>query len=648
MYESRFGITSPPFQLGPDPKFYFESGAHRRAIDQLRTGLLADSGFVVLSGEIGAGKTSLVRRLAADLGASMRVAQIASTQLDAQELLIAVALALGDTTPPEGEGVEARLSALHRHLRRLDRLETRALLVIDEAQHLGVDALQCLLRVVVPGSVRPLPLKVCLVGQPELANRLEAATLHELRTWTLASAYLEGLAPEETGQYIEHRLRLAGWNGVPHFDPAAHVEIHRATRGIPRLINRLCNRLLLSRLLGGEPLIDAEVVRETAQAIQEEMGGVPAAVPEAARPRLEPRPPRDGLPDLAAGALWCVADGRGDHVKALVLMRALQDLSGAPPACLVRTRDNDALTLCRALYGESVPPHGRLADDTLGEPTALAQALTRLHPRAVVAFGGGASAQACIAAARAQGIAAFHVDAAVADKPPEGGLEAMADVHFCSDALACEELQALGMPADRILQPGSMLADGLRAVLTGGTPAWPAGIPRPEGQYALAAWGHPDNTAERQVLADILAIVRDISRDVPVLWLLDPPLASQLTRYRLNQALAGERVTVAPPQAYASYVGMLANATCVLTDSWSIQDEAMALNVPCLTFGRVLERPITSELGANTPIGLNRPLATRWLWDCLFNGGRRVELPEGWDGRAAERVAARIVDRLQP
>jgi general secretion pathway protein A len=646
MYESRFGITSPPFQLGPDPKFYFESGAHRRALEQLRTGLLADSGFVVLSGEIGAGKTSLMRRLVADLGPSIRVAQIASTQLDAQELLTAVALALGDTAPPEGEGIDARLNGLHRHLRRLDRSNIRALLVIDEAQHLGVEALQCLLRVVVPGGVRPMPLQVCLVGQPELANRLEVASLHELRSWTLASAYLEGLAPDETGQYIEHRLRLAGWTGVPHFEPGAHAEIHRASRGIPRLINRLCNRLLLSRLLGGEPLIDAAFVREVAQAIHEEMGGLPAAVPEAARPRQEPRTARDGWPELSAGALWCVAGGRGDHVKALALMRALQGLPGLPPALLMRTRDNDALALCRDLYGESAPAHGRLAVDAGGEPAALAEAMGRLRPRAVIAFGGSASSRACIAAARGLGIAAFHVDAAPPDQAPDGGLDAMADIHFCSDALAREELQALGLPADRILQPGSLLADGLRAVLAGGTPAWPAGIPRPEGQYALAAWGHPDNTAERQVLADMLAIVRDISRDVPVLWLLDPPLASQLARCRLNESLAGERVTIAPAQSYAAYVVMLANATCVLTDSWSIQDEAMALGVPCLTFGRVLERPITSELGANTPIGLNRPLATRWLWDCLFNGGRRVELPEGWDGRAAERIAAGIAARL--
>jgi UDP-N-acetylglucosamine 2-epimerase (non-hydrolysing) len=145
----------------------------------------------------------------------------------------------------------------------------------------------------------------------------------------------------------------------------------------------------------------------------------------------------------------------------------------------------------------------------------------------------------------------------------------------------------------------------------------------------------------------MLAIVRDVSRDVPVVWLLDPPLAAQLARFRLNEALAGERVTVAPAQAYAGYVALLSQATCVLTDSWSIQEEAMALSLPCLTFGRALEQPITSELGSNTPIGLDRARATRWLWDCLFNGGRRVQSPDGWDGWAGERIAARIADRVK-
>jgi UDP-N-acetylglucosamine 2-epimerase len=193
---------------------------------------------------------------------------------------------------------------------------------------------------------------------------------------------------------------------------------------------------------------------------------------------------------------------------------------------------------------------------------------------------------------------------------------------------------------------GNLLMDGMQVALralagsasaTGGDAARPFLVDR--NGYALVALAKPVNIGERHALADLLAILRDVSRDIPLVWPVTPHVGAQMRKYRLESFFSGERVVRLPLQAYPDYLDLLSHATCVLTDSWNTQEEATALGVPCLTLGSHPERPITVSIGSNVVIGKNRTLATRAVWECIFNGGKRGRVPDLWDGRTAGRIA---------
>ena len=157
--------------------------------------------------------------------------------------------------------------------------------------------------------------------------------------------------------------------------------------------------------------------------------------------------------------------------------------------------------------------------------------------------------------------------------------------------------------------------------------------------YALVVLKQPVNTGDRHALIELLSILRDISRDIPLVWPVHARVDSQLRKFRLDPSISGERIARLPAQAYPDYVALMRGATCVLTDSWNAQEEATALGVPCLTLGAFPERAITVSIGSNVPVGKNRTLATRAVWECIFNGGKRGRVPELWDGKTAARIA---------
>jgi len=132
---------------------------------------------------------------------------------------------------------------------------------------------------------------------------------------------------------------------------------------------------------------------------------------------------------------------------------------------------------------------------------------------------------------------------------------------------------------------------------------------------------------------------RDVSRDVPLMWPVQEGVGACLKRYRLEGLLVGERIVRLPPLPYPDYVALLRSATCVLTDSWNVQEEATELGVPCLTVGTFPGREITMTVGSNIAVGRNRNLATRTIWECIFNGGKRGRVPELWDGKSGARIA---------
>ncbi|MDE2121770.1 MAG: XrtA-associated ATPase, partial [Betaproteobacteria bacterium] len=243
MYEQFYGFSAPPFQLHPDPSFYFESKGHGSAYQYLRFGAFQGEGFIVVTGEIGAGKTTLLRALLAELDpAKVVAAQIVSTQLAPEELLSAVALAFG--LQVDGLSKARLLATLEAYLATLATSSRRALLIIDEAQNLSAEAIEELRMLSNFQFGSRALLQSFLVGQPELRDILRLPQMEQLRQRVLASCHLGPLQPQETRGYIEHRLRRVGWSGRPAIEAAAFDAIHRATAGVPRRINALCSRLL--------------------------------------------------------------------------------------------------------------------------------------------------------------------------------------------------------------------------------------------------------------------------------------------------------------------------------------------------------------------------------------------------------------------
>ena len=216
MYETFFGLSGKPFQLNPDPSFYFGSRGHKRAFAYLEYGLHQSEGFIVITGEIGAGKTTIVRSLLEQLDpAKVVAAQLVSTQLDADDMLRAVATAFG--LPRAGGRQGACCSASwRRSWCKLDRQTSRrALLVVDEAQNLSPRAIEELRMLSNFQLGDQALLQSFLVGQPELREVMQSPHMQQLRQRVIASYHLGPLDKAETQGYIEHRLRHVGWKDDP-------------------------------------------------------------------------------------------------------------------------------------------------------------------------------------------------------------------------------------------------------------------------------------------------------------------------------------------------------------------------------------------------------------------------------------------------
>ena len=244
MYESHYGLTAKPFQLRPDPSFFFGSRGHKRAMAYLDYGMSQGEGFIVITGEVGAGKTTLVRNLFRKL-ASERIyaVHIANTHLDADDILRMVAA--GFALPHEGVSKTALLTQIEELLRHIEQQGKRALLVVDEAQNLTVRAVEELRMLSNFQSADKSLLQTFLLGQPEFRKTLMSPGMQQLRQRVIATYHLGPIDPAETRSYIEHRLQLVGWRGHPAISAAAFEAIHAASGGIPRRINSLCDRLFL-------------------------------------------------------------------------------------------------------------------------------------------------------------------------------------------------------------------------------------------------------------------------------------------------------------------------------------------------------------------------------------------------------------------
>lgn len=260
MYESFYNLQGRPFQLTPDPRFYFSSRTHKKAMAYLTYGLNQGEGFIIVTGDIGTGKTTLVRHLFETLDRNEFIAaMIVSTQLSAEDLLRSVVAAFGLDAQAEDKG--QLLARLEKYLREQFRMGRRALLVVDEAQNLSNAALEEMRMLSNFQEGDKALLQSFLVGQPEFRERIFAAPeLEQLRQRVIATHHLDPMEEEELAGYIEHRLRLVGWDNDPCFTAEAVEAIYQHSAGVPRRLNTLCSRILLYGSLEEIHTIDADTV----------------------------------------------------------------------------------------------------------------------------------------------------------------------------------------------------------------------------------------------------------------------------------------------------------------------------------------------------------------------------------------------------
>jgi general secretion pathway protein A len=272
MYEQFFGLREQPFRLTPDHRYFFASAGHKRAMGYLTFGLSQGEGFVVVTGEVGAGKTTLVAQLLATLDPSRFVtATVVTTQLGGDDMVRMVAA--GFNLHADAPTKAAVLVRVHNHLRSLAACGRRAVVVVDEAQNLTQEALEEL-RMLSNLQVGQVPsLQLLLLGQPEFRQKIVSPELSQLRQRIIASYHLGPITPEETSLYIRHRLTQAGWKNDPHITDDAYVAVYQGTRGVPRLINVLFSRVLMLAYLEQLHSIDAGVVNEVVEDMRSDFEG---------------------------------------------------------------------------------------------------------------------------------------------------------------------------------------------------------------------------------------------------------------------------------------------------------------------------------------------------------------------------------------
>lgn len=330
MYEEYFSLAGAPFKLNPDPRFFFGSRSHNKAMAYLHYGLKQAEGFIVITGPIGAGKSMLIGHLLDQLNRSNVVAaHLLTSNVKPDELLGHVLSAF--RIEPKGEGRAGQLAAFEDFL--FDQLNCgrRALLVMDEAQNLPRDTLEEL-RMLSNMDYDGTPLfQVFLVGQPEFRRVIDAPETEQLRQRVIASYHLENLSEDETKEYILHRLSVAGWLEDPDFSADALNAVYVATRGLPRRINTLCNRLMLYCYLEKRHEVTREIVEIVLAELREEKlapnGATSNAMPAVKSVDMQTQIPVGDVNALSFDAARLIATGETLEGAP----QEMEQLSPAPP-----------------------------------------------------------------------------------------------------------------------------------------------------------------------------------------------------------------------------------------------------------------------------------------------------------------------------
>lgn len=362
MYEQFYGLGGRPFQLTPDPQFYFESVSHKKAMSYLGYGLAQGEGFIVITGEVGAGKSTLVAHLMERIDpAALTVAQVVTTALDGAEVVHVVAQAFGLAV--EGHDKAGALGAIERFLQDEARAGRRCLLIVDECQNLDLGALEEL-RMLSNFQLGSHPLlQSLLLGQPEFRRTVaQHPGLEQLRQRIIASHHLEALDSGEVEHYVRHRLGHVGWSGRPGFEEGLLDALYRHTGGIPRRVNQVMNRLLLLGAIEERDTLTltmlSDVIAEmAADQNRGSRGGGGGDLRAAPAPAGEAPAPQGNLPATEVAALLAERDARTAELEAAI--SALQSAGAG-----------------HAAAGESLSP-----EDVAVAEARLAAALERIEAR---------------------------------------------------------------------------------------------------------------------------------------------------------------------------------------------------------------------------------------------------------------------------
>jgi general secretion pathway protein A len=337
MYVEHFRLRKEPFSIAPDPRFLFMSERHREALAHLLYGVGGGGGFVLLTGAIGAGKTTVCRCFLEQVPKHCQVAYIFNPKLSVAELLETICQEFGIALPPEAKGsVKQHVDALNTFLLKLHADGRNAVLVIDEAQSLAPEVLEQLRLLTNLETHERKLLQIILIGQPELRDMLATPGLEQLAQRVIARYHLEALDGAETLKYVRHRLAVAGGDRLP-FEREAAERLHALTGGVPRRINLLADRALLGAYSQGLRKVDRKTLEQAAA----EVFGQPAAGESRRR--------------------WGVGLGAAALAVGLVLWAFMQMRpASAPPA------------VARAASGALVASQGASAASTAGGGTRLA------------------------------------------------------------------------------------------------------------------------------------------------------------------------------------------------------------------------------------------------------------------------------------
>jgi general secretion pathway protein A len=267
MYNEFYGFREAPFNITPDPRFLFFSDKHREAFNHILFGIRERKGFIQITGEVGAGKTTICRAILGELPAQYRTALILNPILSSTQLLRAILIELGEK--PKKRDRAAYLELLNAYL--LDQVSkgNDVVLFIDEAQDLGAELLEEVRLLSNLETDQRKLLQIVLIGQPELRDKLNDRGLRQLRQRITVRYHLTALSRDETGRYIAHRLRVAGaTDGHPSFTPWAIWAVHRYSGGVPRLINAICDKALLYGFVNGTDYLTARRIRQAARELE--------------------------------------------------------------------------------------------------------------------------------------------------------------------------------------------------------------------------------------------------------------------------------------------------------------------------------------------------------------------------------------------